>query len=583
METNESCVPESLKRVTITAATYIYPEAFYGCENIESIGLPNTLTWIGGSAFENCSSLTSIVVPDSIESIGKFAFRGCNSLEKITIPFVGGKQDENEYFGYIFGADSFVPSSLKEIVITNETAIKEYAFYNLSEIESIVFTHEISSIDKGAFEGCSGLSDVWYGGTKAQAGSIIIGNENDYLINAVWHYESCLTKESHNYDYTCDVSCDICGYVREVEADAHIFGEWIITIEPTVSREGERIRQCENCDFAEIEMLEKLPEDKPIEYPNPFKDIKKGKWYTEAVLWCNYFGYMNGVSETMFGYKHNVTRAMFATILAKIDGSEISGYNEMSFTDVKAGQWYSNAIEWAYQNGYAAGLGDGYFGRKENVSREQIALFFYTYSSKNGIDVSEQAKLNGYTDLGKVHSWALDAVKWAVAKGLISGTSETTLSPRDSATRAEIALIIKNYVENIVNGTNNPSFTGKWVGTKYNNDSLAGYNAPIPELTITYNSDGSYSIFAKWDSQDVADSYFWYFEGVYDEEKSGIVYTGYHEKTVYDPITDDSGIERVYNNGSGIISIQNGELKFNPTNNDRTLELITFEITDAVI
>ena len=127
------------------------------------------------------------------------------------------------------------------------------------------------------------------------------------------------------------------------------------------------------------------------------------------------------------------------------------------------------------------------------------------------------------------------------------------------------------------------NFTGKWVGTKYNNDSLAGYNAPIPELTITYNSDGSYSIFAKWDSQDVADSYFWYFEGVYDEEKSGIVYTGYHEKTVYDPITDDSGIERVYNNGSGIISIQNGELKFNPTNNDRTLELITFEITDAVI
>ena len=182
---------------------------------------------------------------------------------------------------------------------------------------------------------------------------------------------------------------------------------------------------------------------------NPFADVKEGQWYTDGIIWCYSSGYMAGISDNDFGRKQNVNRAMFATILAKIDGGDISGYNTMSFSDVKPGQWYSNAIEWAYQNGYAAGLAEGYFGRKDNVSREQIALFFYTYSSKNGIDVSEKADLSAYTDIGRVHSWAMDAMEWAVAKGLISGMSETTLAPRNSATRAEIALIIKNYVENV--------------------------------------------------------------------------------------------------------------------------------------
>ena len=182
---------------------------------------------------------------------------------------------------------------------------------------------------------------------------------------------------------------------------------------------------------------------------NPFEDVPEGQWYTDAIMYCYTNGYMAGVNETTFGRKTNVTRAMFATILAALDGSDISGYTEMSFTDVPAGQWYSNAIEWAAQNGYASGIGDGQFGRKADVTRETLAQFFYTYSKMNGVDVSGAADLAVFEDLDRVHSWALDAVKWAVEEGLISGTSDTTLAPRASATRAEIAIIIKNYVENV--------------------------------------------------------------------------------------------------------------------------------------
>lgn len=196
-------------------------------------------------------------------------------------------------------------------------------------------------------------------------------------------------------------------------------------------------------------------DDVSIEGRLPFEDVEPNQWYTDGIIWCYLNEYMAGVSDTVFGRKDNVTRAMFATILVKIDGADVSGYKEMSFADVKPGQWYSNAIEWAYQNDYAAGLGEGIFGYKLNVSREQIALFFYSYSSINGIGVTAEADLSKFTDLNQVHFWALDAVEWAVAEGLIGGTSETTLAPRTSSTRAEIALIVKKYIEYVSNDSDN--------------------------------------------------------------------------------------------------------------------------------
>jgi len=178
-------------------------------------------------------------------------------------------------------------------------------------------------------------------------------------------------------------------------------------------------------------------------------DPSPEKWYTKAVIYCVKNGYMTGVSPERFGHNENVTRAMFTTILAKIDGAEGLYYTEMSFKDVRPDRWFSSSIEWAYQKGYAAGLGDGVFGYKENVTREQLVTFFYTYSAKNGVDVSGRADLAKYSDYGKVHDWARDAMSWAVNVGLVTGTSETTLSPRSFATRAELAVIVMNYVENI--------------------------------------------------------------------------------------------------------------------------------------
>ncbi len=264
---------------------------------------------------------------------------------------------------------------------------------------------------------------------------------------------SCVEDGNIEYYY-----CSVCGYHRTPDGlptnrfnvivpstGDHSFGEWTITIQPTVFDTGEQSRSCSICGETEVEELAKL------EMTNPFTDVKEGKWYTEGILYCYHNNYMTGMTSDLFGYKESVTRAMFVTILAKIDGADTSSYTETSFSDVKAGQWYSASIEWAYQNGYAAGIGDKIFGYKENVSREQIAMFLYTYSEKNDISVTRRAALAGFDDYDRIHAYALDAVSWAVKVGLISGTSDTILAPRDPATRAEIALIINNYVENVMN------------------------------------------------------------------------------------------------------------------------------------
>ena len=178
-----------------------------------------------------------------------------------------------------------------------------------------------------------------------------------------------------------------------------------------------------------------------------FEDIADGKWYTEGISFCAANGYMDGVAEGKFDRSSNLTRAMFVTILAKIDGVNTDAYaNRTIFSDVAIGKWYTGAITWAAENNLASGIGEGLFGYKNNVTREQMALFLYVYTGYKALDTSASASVASYEDSGRIHGWALDAVKWAVASGLISGTSETVLDPRGTCTRAQAAVMIHSYV-----------------------------------------------------------------------------------------------------------------------------------------
>ena len=244
-------------------------------------------------------------------------------------------------------------------------------------------------------------------------------------------------------------SCSRCGEATEEtftygNPKGHSFGDWIITKEATEEEAGEKERVCSVCQEKETREIPKIEV-----INNPFTDVPEKSWFTAGVLYCYKNGLMSGTSTTTFSPNMPFTRAMFVTVLAKIDGADTSEYTGTSFDDVSEGRWYSKAIEWAVQNGYTTGTGNNCFSPDAPITRETLAQFLYNYTQKKGEDVSAGDNLAKYTDGGDISGWAKNAVNWAVEKGLISGTTEITISPKTTATRAQVTLIIMKYVENV--------------------------------------------------------------------------------------------------------------------------------------
>ena len=199
---------------------------------------------------------------------------------------------------------------------------------------------------------------------------------------------------------------------------------------------------------------------------NKYTDLPDGKWYTKACLLCSNLGYMTGVAEDTFSPETKVTRAQFVQILAKTAGADLSKYdNKKSFSDVPTGKWYSCAVEWAFAKGIAGGTGGGNFSPNGYVTRQQLCTFMRAYAIFKGQSVSYGADITSYSDYADVADWAKDAVSWAVGKGIITGTSVITLSPKSkavgkgiitgtsvitlspksNATRGQVAVIIAAY------------------------------------------------------------------------------------------------------------------------------------------
>ncbi|MBQ3099414.1 MAG: S-layer homology domain-containing protein [Clostridia bacterium] len=177
------------------------------------------------------------------------------------------------------------------------------------------------------------------------------------------------------------------------------------------------------------------------------------KWYTESVEWCKSGGYMVGMSPDDFGPHVSLTRAMFVTILAQIDGADLSEYEDQSsFADVAVGKWYAPAVEWAFQNGYVSGIDNGTepsFGCDMNVTREQAAVIFYAYHTAKE-EVTYGNGLWKYEDSSEIHSWAREAMNWAVGIGLLSGVSERSIAPEAQLTRAQMAVLTMKYVQDVM-------------------------------------------------------------------------------------------------------------------------------------
>lgn len=179
-----------------------------------------------------------------------------------------------------------------------------------------------------------------------------------------------------------------------------------------------------------------------------FTDTAPNAWYASYVDFVYENGIMNGTSEDTFAPNMPMSRAMVATVLYRVAGSPKSE-GEIPFSDTVEGSWYADAVRWAAGEGIVNGFTDGTFRPELDITREQFATILYRYSKNAGMDMSATADLSVFPDAGNTSAFAVEAMRWAVGTGLITGVASggrTELRPLDNATRVQFATVISRYM-----------------------------------------------------------------------------------------------------------------------------------------
>ena len=329
---------------------------------------------------------------------------------------------------------------------------------------------------------------------------VIPAKGHDYSYKSASSTEPTCTESGH-YKGTCPT----CGkdYDDVVPALGHDWGEWVTSIEPTVSTVGYRYHVCnrDGCGYREGEDIPKLHThtwDAGVVTQKPtaaepgvrtytctvcgqtrteaipatgvpetcnggpacpgyaFRDMPAPSIWSHAGLdYCIDHGYIAGTSATTVTPDGECTRAMIVSILYRVQGepAKVNGYElkklAAPFDDVERGRWYTDAIWWAKLTGVVSGMSPSTFAPDDPITRAQLAVILYNYTKQFAPEsLTETGSLTGFPDAGSVPSWARTAMAWAVGNGLISGVGENGVSylrPEGCATRAQVATILMNY------------------------------------------------------------------------------------------------------------------------------------------
>ena len=245
--------------------------------------------------------------------------------------------------------------------------------------------------------------------------------------------------EAGTKTYTCS-SCNA-ARTESIAATGHTYGAWAVVEAATTRQEGREERICDTCEHVDVRVI-------PKKILTMFTDVKTSDWYYDAVTYVYENGLMTGLNTTTFGPGEALSRAQFAVILHRMNGTP-EAVHAANFPDVADNTWYTDAVLWANSIGVVNGYSDtGKFGPGDNITREQMALMMYRYANHMGYDTSVKADFGKFKDAARVSSFAAEAMKWAVGNGIITGKNNgTTIDPQGNAARAECATIIMRFME----------------------------------------------------------------------------------------------------------------------------------------
>ncbi len=277
-----------------------------------------------------------------------------------------------------------------------------------------------------------------------------------------WHACSvCGTKKdtaSHVYDNSCDTTCNVCGYVRTI---THKY-------QTVWSKDGtQHWHTCSVCGTKKDTAKHVYDNTYDLNcnicgYVRTVKAIfpdvtDTSAWYFAPIEYVSNNNIFSGYSNGYFGLSDNIQRQDFMITLAKYSKESYGAYSgKGKFSDVDSNGYYATAVNWGASKGIVSGYQNGTFGVGDNVTREQLVLFFYRYANYIGANTSVTTNANywrnKYSDFDSVSDWAQTAVIWALEKGIISGKQGLYIDPQGNAERCQVAVIFYNIDNNHVFG-----------------------------------------------------------------------------------------------------------------------------------
>ncbi|MDD3219262.1 MAG: S-layer homology domain-containing protein [Lachnospiraceae bacterium] len=310
---------------------------------------------------------------------------------------------------------------------------------------------------------CGDSPDVWLIGIDTQCGNLTVKNakinidlgeaKKSFGLAVGWSYDEGefyggdLTIDNSTIDIDVktgmsayfykliDPSNNLNYYCGDLGLSYHF--PYATTFEPYVDYMNNRV----NCYYNKLKIS-----SEDLGLGVPFADVEEDGWYYECAKYANDNGLMTGMGDTgNFAPAAELSRAQFACILHRMEGSPKVTYTG-KFPDVKEGDFYTEAVLWANQNGILNGYSNGKFGPADNITREQMAVMISNYAKFKEYNTSDTNDLSGFPDKNAVSPFALDSVKWAVGTGLITG-DKGNISPQGNASRAQCAAIMMRFVE----------------------------------------------------------------------------------------------------------------------------------------
>lgn len=167
-----------------------------------------------------------------------------------------------------------------------------------------------------------------------------------------------------------------------------------------------------------------------------FTDVPDDAWYSQAVDYAVSHGMFSGTDAGTFSPSTPMTRGMIVVVLSNVAKADVSSAKDASFSDVQPSDWYADAIDWAYEQGYVSGTGANTFSPNSVVTRAQIAVILSNYLHSINADLEEDGNSAAFNDIAAIPSWALEGVKYVQAIGLMAGDSAGNFNPNKELTRA---------------------------------------------------------------------------------------------------------------------------------------------------